>query len=520
MVTGKQVRVRFAPSPTGALHIGGVRTALYNYLFARKHKGAFLLRIEDTDQARFVPGAEAYIMEALQWLGISVDEGPSAGGSFGPYRQSERTSIYQFYAAQLLQTGRAYYAFDTPEALAAMRGSSAKGSGVSASQYNAISRTEMRNALTLPKGEVEALFRAKVPHVIRIKVEPHTLVRFHDLVRGWVGIASSSLDDKVLIKSDGTPTYHFANVVDDHLMHISHVIRGEEWISSTPIHTLLYQYLGWEASMPKFVHLPLLLNPSGVGKLSKRAAAEQSLPIFPLTWTDATHHTTSIGFREQGYLPDALINFLALLGWNPGTPQELFSKEELIQTFSIERISKSGARFELQKANWFNQHYLRKLSNETLAAYLIKDLKNHQIAFTPQKVAQVCRLLREQVTFPHDLWTQGKYFFVAPTVYETARLAKHWDSLFVSRIRDLLNLLKGSKEFNASTFNEALTRVISASPITKKHFMPTIRVALTGVTVGPSLMQSAELIGRQACVERLSTFLQHPVCRNSTEEAV
>ena len=350
----REVRVRFAPSPTGALHIGGVRTALYNYLLARKHGGKMLLRIEDTDQTRYVPGAEEYIIQALKWVGIEIDEGLGVGGPHAPYRQSERKPMYMQYAEKLVADGNAYYAFDTEEELEAMR-ERLKKAGVATPQYNSITRTQMRNSVSLSESEVKALLKDGVPYVIRLKVPRKEEVRLNDLIRGWVMVHSSQIDDKVLMKSDGMPTYHLANVVDDYLMKISHVIRGEEWLPSAPLHVLLYKFLGWEDDMPQFAHLPLLLKPNGDGKLSKRDADQMGFPIFPLDWADPNTKEKAIGFREAGYLPEALVNFLAFLGWNPGTTQEIFSIQELIEAFSIERIGKAGAKFDIHKAQWFNQ---------------------------------------------------------------------------------------------------------------------------------------------------------------------
>ncbi|MEM9416832.1 MAG: glutamate--tRNA ligase [Bacteroidota bacterium] len=503
----KTVRVRFAPSPTGALHIGGVRTALYNYLFARKHQGRFILRIEDTDQTRFVPGAEAYILNTLQWLGIEADEGPTQGGSSGPYRQSERKEIYQQYAAQLVKAGKAYYAFDTPEELEAMR-ERLKAARVAAPQYNAVSRAWMRNSLTLPQEEVDRLLAQGVPHVIRIQVPHQEDIRFHDLVRGWVKTNSGDLDDKVLMKADGIPTYHFANVVDDYLMQITHVIRGEEWIPSTPIHVLLYQYLGWEAAMPQFVHLPLLLKPEGTGKLSKRDADKHGFPIFPLTWQDPATGEATPGFREKGYLPEALLNFLALLGWNPGNQQEIFSLEELVQAFSIERIGKSGVKFDIHKAEWFNQQYLRAQPDSALAQYLIQSLEANEIPYTQEKVSQVCQLIKERATFPQDLWQQGHYFFVRPAAYDTAVLKKKWNEQAVGVLRDWMVALPGIAVFEAAAIKATLMQLITAQSMKLSDIMPLVRVALTGVGAGPDLMQSIALIGKEESMERLAAFFE------------
>jgi glutamyl-tRNA synthetase len=502
----KTVRVRFAPSPTGALHIGGVRTALYNYLFAKKNQGKLIVRIEDTDQARFVPGAEAYILNTLQWLGIDADEGPVQGGTYGPYRQSERTALYQVYVSQLLATGKAYYAFDTPEELDAMR-ERLKAARVAAPQYNAVSRAWMKNSMTLPQEEVAALLQAGVPYVIRIKVSQQEDIRFHDLIRGWVKIPATSLDDKVLMKSDGIPTYHFANVVDDHLMEITHVIRGEEWIPSTPIHVLLYQYLGWEASMPQFAHLPLLLKPGGTGKLSKRDADKQDFPIFPMSWQDPNTGEHMQGFREKGYLPEALLNFLALLGWNPGNQQDIFSKEDLIRAFTIERIGKSGIKFDIHKAAWFNQQYLRAKPDETLVMYLIKALEENKIAYTPEKVLRVCQLIKERAVFTQDFWQQGKHFFVNPEVYDEKVLQTKWNSQVCAVLQDFVTTLETVEVFQADLIKAMLVRLLEARSIKTNQVMPVIRVALTGLETGPDLMQSMELIGREECIARISTFV-------------
>ena len=366
------IRVRFAPSPTGPLHSGGLRTALYNYLFARKHNGSMILRIEDTDQARYVEGAEKYILDSLKWAKIGIDEGPEESGEFQPYRQSERKEIYQKYAQQLVIEGKAYYAFDTPEELEAMRERLKEGR-VANPQYNAITRTTMKNSLTLSEDEVNKRISNGEPYVVRLMVPKKEEVRFHDLVRDWVVVLSSTIDDKILLKSDGMPTYHLANVVDDHLMKITHVIRGEEWLPSAPLHVLLYRYLGWEASMPKFAHLPLLLKPDGNGKLSKRDSLKHGFPIFPLEWHDPESGEKLKGFREEGYLADAFLNFLAFLGWNPGTEQEIFAKDELIKSFSIDRIGKAGAKFDIDKAKWFNQQYLKMKSNDEIGK-MIQDV--------------------------------------------------------------------------------------------------------------------------------------------------
>ncbi|MEL6539458.1 MAG: glutamate--tRNA ligase [Bacteroidota bacterium] len=501
------VSVRFAPSPTGALHIGGVRTALYNYLFAKKHQGRFVLRIEDTDRTRFVPGAEAYILETLQWLGITADEGPVQGGSYGPYRQSERTDIYKPYIDRLVAEGHAYYAFDTPEELEAMR-ERLKAARVAAPQYNAVSRAWMRNSLTLPQEEVAALLQSGTPYVIRIKVPHDQDIRLHDSVRGWVKVKSAAIDDKVLMKSDGIPTYHFANVVDDHLMQITHVIRGEEWLPSTPIHVLLYQYLSWEATMPQFVHLPLLLKPEGTGKLSKRDAEKHGFPIFPIAWQDPDTGATAPGFREQGYLPEALLNFLALLGWSAGDNQELLDKEALIQAFSLERVGKAGVKFDIQKAAWFNQQYLRTQPDDKLVQYLQKDLVDYNITATPEKVLRVCQLLKERVTFPHDFWRQGRAFFVAPETYDEKLMAKKWTPEAYALLQALLTVFGELPTFEAEPINAALIPLIEARKLKLNQAMPAIRIALTGSGSGPDLMQSMAAIGQEEVVARITQALE------------
>jgi glutamyl-tRNA synthetase len=502
----KMVRVRFAPSPTGALHIGGVRTALYNYLFARKHQGQFIVRIEDTDRARFVASAEAYILDTLKWLGLEADEDPVLGGPFGPYRQSERTALYQKYVHQLMATGKAYYAFDTPEELDAMR-KRLQAARVAAPQYNAVSRAWMRNSLTLPQEEVAAMLQAGVPYVIRMQVSPQEDIRFHDLIRGWIKIPASSLDDKVLMKSDGIPTYHFANVVDDHLMQITHVIRGEEWIPSTPTHVLLYRCLGWEASMPQFAHLPLLLKPEGTGKLSKRDAEKQDFPIFPLAWEDLDTGERTQGFRERGYLPEALINFLALLGWNPGSRQDIFGKKDLVQAFAIERVGKSGAKFDIHKAKWLNQQYLRGKSDEALAVYLLKALEENQIAYTQEKAFKVCRLVKERVFFPQDFWQQGQYFFIRPEIYDEEVLKIKLNRQTYAVLEDFARTLKVLDSFEAELIKATLMRLAEAKPLKASQIMPVVRIALTGSEAGPDLMRSMELIGQSECVARIETFL-------------
>lgn len=499
----QNVCVRFPPSPTGPLHIGGVRTALYNYLLAKKYQGRFILRIEDTDQARFVPGAEQYIIDTLRWLGIEADEGPTQGGPQGPYRQSARKKIYPTYADRLVEAGKAYYAFDTPQELAAMR-ERLQASRIASPQYNAISREWMKNSLTLPQQEVAARLRAGVPYVIRIKVPHQKVIRFYDQVRGWVKVQTATLDDKVLMKSDGMPTYHLANVVDDYLMQTTHVIRGEEWLPSTPIHVLLYQYLGLEEAMPQFVHLPLLLKPEGHGKLSKRDADQHGFPIFPIAWQDPDTGTYIPGFREQGYLPEALLNFLALLGWSPTRGgKELFSLAELIQAFSLERIHKAGVKFDIQKAAWFNQQYLRAKPEAEQVRYLTAVLDKHHIAYTLPHARQVCRLIQERAVFPQDFWEQGKYFFQAPEAYDVSILKGKWSKKVHEVLQAWVAVLQGIKVFQAHEIKAALARLLEARYMKHKQIMPVVRVALTGTGVGPDLLQSMEVMGQSEVIKRL-----------------
>lgn len=502
----REVRVRFAPSPTGALHIGGVRTALYNYLFAKKHGGKMILRIEDTDQTRFVPGAEEYIMEAMDWCGIQIDEGIKQGGENGPYRQSERKDMYQQYAQQLIDEGKAYYAFDTSEELDEMR-ERLKAARVASPQYNAITRMQMKNSLTLPEDEVKARLESGDPYVIRIKVPRKEEIRLNDMVRGWVMVHSSALDDKVLMKSDGMPTYHLANIVDDHLMGITHVIRGEEWLPSAPLHVLLYKYLGWEA--PQFAHLPLLLKPDGNGKLSKRDADKHGFPIFPLDWKDPKTGELAAGFREQGYLPEAVVNFLAFLGWNPGTNEEMFTMDELIEAFSIERIGKSGTKFDINKAQWFNQHYLRQKPDSELATYLKSELNKHQIECSDDKVVRIIGELKERVTFPQDFWKEGSYFFMSPQSYDEKVVNKKWTAQAVTALTAFRDALQQSEEpLTASKAKETLQEALEANNIKLGKVMQAVRLAITGVGAGPDLMNIIEILGKETTINRINQALE------------
>jgi glutamyl-tRNA synthetase len=503
----KQVRVRFAPSPTGPQHIGGIRTALYNYLFARQHQGTFILRIEDTDQTRYVEGTEAYIKEALKWCGITPDEGVEEGGPYAPYQQSERTEIYQRYAQQLIDDGHAYYAFDTPEELDEMR-ERLKEARVAQPQYNAITRMSMKNSLTLPEEEVKQRIASGEPYVIRLKVPRKEEVRLYDMVRGWILVHSSTLDDKVLMKSDGLPTYHLANVVDDHLMKISHVIRGEEWLPSAPLHVLLYRYLGWEEEMPQFAHLPLLLKPDGNGKLSKRDSLRHGFPVFPMEWTDEDNNYLP-GFREEGYLPEAFINFLAFLGWNPGTEQEVFSKEELMQVFSIESINKAGAKFDINKARWYNQQYLRAMSDEQLADMLLQRLGREGIQSSREKAVRVSSLMKERVTFADEIWENAPFFYQAPQRYDEKIVNKKWTGDAVMVLGKYAKALKAQPaELSADEAKTVLQEVLEQQGVKMGKVMQALRLAITGEGSGPDLMPTIEVLGKDESARRIENALQ------------
>lgn len=503
----KEVRVRFAPSPTGALHIGGVRTALYNYLFAKKMGGKFLLRIEDTDQNRFVPGAEEYIKESLEWLGISPEESPWNPGDCGPYRQSERKPMYMQYALDLIEKGHAYYAFDTPEELEAMRDRLTAARVVSP-QYDSISRTQMRNSLTLPEPEVKQLLESGAHYVIRIKIPRKEEVRLHDMIRGWVMVHSSTLDDKVLMKSDGMPTYHLANIVDDHLMKITHVIRGEEWLPSAPLHVLLYRYLGWEDTMPEFAHLPLLLKPDGNGKLSKRDGDKLGFPVFPINWTDPTTGETASGFREQGYLPDAFLNFLAFLGWNPGDQREIFSLDEMAEAFSIERVGKSGTKFDIAKAKWYNEQYLRAKSNTELAGFVIADAAAEGFEISQEKAEAIAALTKERVTFAADFWKESKFMVIAPTSFDAEIASKKWSADAVTVLSNYAKAISGfAGKYDAVTAKSMLEASAEAEGIKLGKTMQAVRLAITGMGVGPDLMEVFAILGTQEVATRIQYAL-------------
>lgn len=509
----KRVRVRFAPSPTGPLHMGGVRTALYNYLFAKKHGGDFILRIEDTDQDRFVPGAEEYIIEALRWCGIEPNEGVGFGdGPYAPYRQSERKAagVYAQFAQYLIDTGNAYYAFDTKEDLDEQRARYEKMKKTFA--YNAVTRQELKNSLTLSEDEVQKRISSGEAYVIRAKIPRNEEVRFHDLIRGWVVVHTSQLDDKVLFKSDGMPTYHLANIVDDYMMKITHVIRGEEWLPSAPLHVLLYRFLGWEEVMPQFSHLPLLLRPDGNGKLSKRDGDRLGFPVFPLSGTLPDLKTGQpeifTGYRESGYFPEAFINMLALLGWHSSGNQELFTKEELINEFSLERVSKSGAKFDAEKTKWFNQQYLRMKSDAELADQL-KNVPGFHFHVDDHYMQEVCRLMKEKVNFVHEIAEQGKFFFEDPTAYDEGVIKKRWNDdtkKFVAAVKDAYHSLSS---WNAADCEATFKKTAEATGTNPGQVMQLFRVCVSGQGGGPVLFEMVALLGKGVVVRRLETALKN-----------
>ncbi len=501
----RKVRVRFAPSPTGPLHIGGVRTALYNYLFARQHGGDMLLRIEDTDSARFVAGAEDYIVEALNWLGINIDEGIGAKteGIHAPYRQSERKNIYRKYVDQLLDAGLAYIAFDTPVELEAKRAE------IPNFQYDASTRGGMTNSLTLTPEELESKINSGEQYVVRIKIEPDNDIKVQDLIRGEVIINSSVIDDKVLFKSsDQLPTYHLANVVDDYLMEISHVIRGEEWLPSAPLHVLLYQYLGWTEKMPQFAHLPLLLKPDGNGKLSKRDGDRLGFPVFPLQWKDPKSGETSSGYRETGYFPEAVVNFLALLGWNSGTDQEIFSMDELIQQFSLEKVSKSGAKFDYEKGKWFNHKYLQNSSIEDLTYLFQQILVEKDIIEDSEKVQKIVSLVRERVNFVNELWSQSSFFFIAPENYDEKTVQKRWKAETPAQMKELISLIESIEDFTAEKTEEVVKDWISAKEYNMGSIMNAFRLSVVGELKGPHMFDIISIIGKKETIERIRKAIE------------
>ena len=502
----KKVRLRFAPSPTGGLHMGGVRTALFSYLFAKKHNGDFILRIEDTDQTRYVKGAEEYIIESLKWCGIEPNEGVGFGdGPHAPYRQSERKElgIYAKYAQQLLDSGHAYYAFDTSEELDAMR-KRLEAAKVAAPQYNSVSRQNMRNSLTISEDEVKKLMDAGTPYVVRLKVPRNEEIRFHDIIRGWVVVNSTQVDDKVLLKSDGMPTYHLAHIVDDIEMEISHAVRGEEWLPSAPAHILIYRYLGKEDVMPQLAHLPLILKPDGNGKLSKRD--KSGIPMFPLNWYDERTNESYVGYRESGFFHEAFINMLAMLGWNPGTPQEIFTKEELIQAFTFERVNKSGAKFDPEKTKWYNQQYLRKKSDEELAEMFLPVLKQNNITAETAYIQGVCRLVKEKSHFVSEFWESGKYFFIAPTSYDEKVISKKWNENSKNIFNKLVEEFNSLSSWDAATIHASITNTETA--LSAKVDLQMLRVLVSGVAGGPAIHEMLELIGKEEIVKRINSAIE------------
>ena len=494
----RKVRVRFAPSPTGPLHIGGVRTALYNYLFAHQHGGDLVFRIEDTDSHRFVPGAEEYIIESFRWLGIKFDEGVSFGGNHGPYRQSERRAIYKKYVDQLLADGKAYIAFDTPEQLEAKR------AAVQNFQYDARTRQEMTNSLTLPKEEVERRIADGEQYVVRFKVEPGIEVHVNDMIRGDVKIKSDILDDKVLYKSaDELPTYHLANIVDDHLMEITHVIRGEEWLPSAPLHVLLYRAFGWEDTMPTFAHLPLLLKPEGKGKLSKRDGDRLGFPVFPLEWHDPKTGDISSGYRESGYFPEAVVNFLTLLGWNPGTEQELFSLDELVEQFDIHKCSKSGAKFDYQKGMWFNHEYILRKSNEEIARLFAPIVANNGVDESMERITKVVSMMKDRVSFVKELWPLCSFFFIAPLEYDEKTVKKRWKADSAKVMTELAEVLEGIDDFSVEGQEPIVMKWVEEKGYKLGDVMNAFRLALVGIGKGPGMFDISAFLGKEETLARL-----------------
>lgn len=499
----REVRVRFAPSPTGPLHIGGVRTALYNYLFARQHGGRLVFRIEDTDSHRFVPGAEEYILESFKWLGIKFDEGVGFGGDKGPYRQSERRDIYKKYVRQLLDEGKAYYAFDTPEELQKKRDE------VKNFQYDSHTRMQMRNSLALPADEVRKLIDDGIQFTVRFLVEPGQEIVVHDLIRGDVVVKSDIIDDKVLYKSsDELPTYHLANIVDDHLMEITHVIRGEEWLPSAPLHVLLYQAFGWEDSMPQFAHLPLLLKPEGKGKLSKRDGDRLGFPVFPLEWHDPKTGEVSSGYRESGYFPEAVVNFLALLGWNPGTEQEIFSLDELVKAFDITKCSKSGAKFDYKKGVWFNHEYILRKSDDEIARLFAPVVANNGVDATMEQVTRVVHLMKDRVDFVKELWPLCSFFFIPPTEYDEKTVKKRWKEYSGQQMTELAEVLDGIDDFSVEGQEPVVMKWVEDKGYKLGDVMNAFRLALVGIGKGPGMFDISAFLGKEETIRRLKRAIE------------
>tara|TARA_B100000768_G_scaffold49613_1_gene48410 strand:- start:1452 stop:2960 length:1509 start_codon:yes stop_codon:yes gene_type:complete len=497
-----KVRVRFAPSPTGPLHMGGVRTALYNYLFAKKHGGDFILRIEDTDQNRYVPGAEQYIVESLDWCKIIVDEGIGKAGDLGPYRQSDRKHMYKEYSDLLLESGNAYIAFDTTEELDQMR-ERMKNAGVPSPQYNAITRTSMQNSLSLSENEVQARLDKNEPYVVRVKMPRNEEVKFKDIIRGWVVVNTNNLDDKVIFKSDGMPTYHLANVVDDYLMKISHVIRGEEWLPSAPLHILLYRFFDWKA--PEFAHLPLILKPDGNGKLSKRDGDRLGFPVFPIEWKNPETGDVSKGYREEGYFKEAFTNMLAFLGWNPGTTQEIFSMDELIESFSLERVGKSGAKFDFDKTKWFNQQYLRAKNGQELSD-LVSPLFQEKVG--DEDLAVICELMKERATFAKDIFNESTFFFEVPLEYDEKTLRKKWKESTPDILNQLIEILDSIYSFDPLTIETTFKSFLEEKELGFGAVLPNFRLAITGLGMGPSMFHICSILGKEEVIKRLRLAIE------------
>ena len=502
-----KIRVRFAPSPTGPLHIGGLRTALYNYLFAKSLGGSFILRVEDTDRTRYVPGAEQYILDALKWSGIKIDEGGNAGGLLGPYKQSERLSIYRSKAENLVNKGWAYYAFDTEEELEQMR-AERTAAGEHSPRYNYSIREKMSTSLNLSAEEVQQRKESGQPWVIRFKTPENGSVVFEDLIRGEIRFECDQLDDKVLLKSDGWPTYHLANVVDDQYMQISHVIRGEEWLSSTALHVLLYQAFSWEKDMPQFAHLPLILKPEGKGKLSKRDGARLGMPVFPMEWKEPDTGDLFLGFKEMGFLPEAMINFIALLGWNPGIEQEIFSMEDLVEKFSIEKVGKAGARFDFDKAKWFNQQYIQRLTADELAMAVAPFYEKSGIILDDKKLIQVCNLMKERIQLLSEMPEKSRFFFSDDFEMDTKQLKKRWKDDSEGILTDLLEILSCLENFKTDEIESAVKSFISEKGLSFGKVLPLLRLASSGTMQGPDLFPTLEILGSEKVVERITNLIK------------
>lgn len=503
----RKVRVRFAPSPTGGLHLGGVRTVLYNYLFAKHSGGDFVLRIEDTDQSRFVEGAEQYIIDCLEWCGLTPDESPFKPGAYGPYRQSERKELYRQYADQLIDQGNAYYAFDTPAELDEMRNAFKTETNTSP-QYNQEIRMQMRNSLTLPGEEVKKLIDQGVPYVIRIKMPSNLEVSFDDLIRGHISFNTNQVDDKVLLKADGMPTYHLAVVVDDYLMKITHAFRGEEWLPSAPVHLLLWEYLGWKEYMPQWAHLPLIMGPNG--KLSKRDGSKYGFPVFPMNWTDPRNNEFVEGFRERGFLPEAFVNMLAMLGWNDGTEQEIFTLDELIQKFSLERVHKAGAKFDFEKAKWFNHEWIKRADNQRLIEALIATAasKNITITSTPGSLNEIISLVKDRCTFLTDLWEQSYFFFVTPANPDVESIRGKWSPAKTAFFEDLIKEIEAIDNWNSAFIEEGFKQIASANNIKPGEVQLPFRIMLVGAKFGPPVFDIAALLGRNETIARIRKVLE------------